>query len=195
MCTAAALADLAQESAEGGPRAYGEAFTAVQSLALHVKALAALQLCLDALLSQPPPPPPPPQPAASLPPELPPPCEADARLEAVRLRFAELLASAERIRTMLRNAEDAGNPMTVCVEELLYRHALGMGREAAVDELLGKLASSCMLYARAKLLLEQLALEPQVGAADRAVLCKYAAGFAWRLQEISQKQQASRLRQ
>ena len=47
----------------------------------------------------------------------------------------------------------------------------------------------------AKLLLEQLALEPQVGAADRAVLCKYAAGFAWRLQEISQKQQAPRLRQ
>ena len=91
--------------------------------------------------------------------------------------------------------------MTVCVEELLYRHALGMGREAAVDELLGKLASSCMLYARAKLLLEQLALEPQVGAADRAVLCKYAAGFAWRLQEISlqesqkQVQQAPRLRQ
>lgn len=76
----------------------------------------------------------------------------------------------------------------VCVEEMLYRHALGMGREAAVDELLGKLASSCVLYARAKLLLEQLALEPQVGDADRAVLCKYAAGFAWRLQEISQKQ-------
>ena len=90
--------------------------------------------------------------------------------------------------------------MPVCVEELLYRHALGMGREAAVDELLGKLGSSCLLYARAKLLLEQLALEPQVGAADRAVLCKYAAGFAWRLQEISQisqrqVQQAPRLRQ
>eukprot|EP00965_Chrysotila_dentata_P262840 6214687-Pleurochrysis_carterae.AAC.1 len=159
---------------------------------------------------------------------------------------------------------------TVCVEEILYRHALIMGREAAVDELLGKLERSCLLYQRAKLLLEQLAHEAevrrregakregrgarqlatphvptrriphvptrltgficarkgaptgdvrsasplrafatvnldlvcsprlasppactfrrwQVGQADRAVLSKYAAGFAWRLYEVATK--------
>ena len=38
---------------------------------------------------------------------------------------------------------------------------------------------------KAKLLLEQLAHEPRVGDADRAVLHKYAAGFAWRLHEIA----------
>jgi len=75
----------------------------------------------------------------------------------------------------------------VCVEEILYRHALIMGREAAVDELLGKLERSCLLYQRAKLLLEQLAHEAEVGQADRAVLSKYAAGFAWRLYEVATK--------
>jgi len=71
------------------------------------------------------------------------------------------------------------------VEELLYGHALAMGREAAIDEMVGKLHTSRALYQRAKLLLEQLAEEPHVGQADRAVLSKYAAGFAWRLQEIA----------
>ena len=47
-----------------------------------------------------------------------------------------------------------------------------------------------MLYQRAKLLLLQLAQEPLVGQADRAVLSKYAAGFAWRLHEISQEQKS-----
>ena len=56
-----------------------------------------------------------------------------------------------------------------------------------MDELLGNLQSSGALYRRAKALLEQLAQEPQVGLADRAVLGKYAAGFEWRLHEIANK--------
>merc|ERR1711988_1702252 len=78
---------------------------------------------------------------------------------------------------------------SVCVEEVLYRQALSMGREAAVDELLGQYESSAMLYSRAKLTLEQLALEPMVGEADRAVLLKYCAGFSWRLGALRAKQQ------
>ena len=223
LARAAALADLAQESADGGPMTYGESFTPVEALALHVKALATMQQCLATLQEQEPTSPLPQTPSqtpllAAL--QQPPGAasgEVDARLQAIRVRFGELLQSAERIRNSLRAprpnpairadvspsdlcslepcmriagtaSANSSNPQMVCVEEMLYRHALGMGREAAVDELLGKLASSCVLYARAKLLLEQLALEPQVGDADRAVLCKYAAGFAWRLQEISQKQ-------
>jgi len=226
LARAAALADLAQESADGGPMTYGESFTPVEALALHVKALATMQQCLATLQEQEPTSPLPQTPSqtpllAALQ-QLPGAASGgvDARLQAIRVRFGELLQSAERIRNSLRTprpepatradpspvifaplligspwiriagsaSANSSNPQMVCVEEMLYRHALGMGREAAVDELLGKLASCCVLYARAKLLLEQLALEPQVGDADRAVLCKYAAGFAWRLQEISQKQ-------
>ena len=82
------------------------------------------------------------------------------------------------------------DPMSVCVEEVLYRQALSMGREAAVDELLGQYEASATLYIRAKLTLEQLALEPMVGDADRQVLQKYGAGFAWRLAALRNKQQA-----
>ena len=53
-------------------------------------------------------------------------------------------------------------------------------------QLLGKLSSSCALYARARLLLLQLACEPEVGEADRAVLLKYIAGFEWRINDILQ---------
>ena len=77
--------------------------------------------------------------------------------------------------------------MSVCVEEVLYRQALCMGREAAVDELLGHYESSAALYVRAKLTLEQLEHEPMVGEADRAVLSKYGAGFAWRLSSLRSK--------
>ena len=101
-----------------------------------------------------------------------------------------VLKSAEavraRLRTESRGAKRGAPSPTVCVEELLYRHALSMGREAAVDELLGKLSSSCALYARARLLLLQLACEPEVGEADRAVLLKYIAGFEWRINDILQ---------
>jgi len=93
---------------------------------------------------------------------------------------------AERLFTRSCRCEQSlSGTTTVCVEELLYGHALAMGREAAIDEMVGKLHTSRALYQRAKLLLEQLAEEPHVGQADRAVLSKYAAGFAWRLQEIA----------
>ena len=35
--------------------------------------------------------------------------------------------------------------------------------------------------------MEQLALEPMVGEADRAVLMNYGAGFTWRLHELRAK--------
>ena len=84
-------------------------------------------------------------------------------------------------------SDSEAEPSSVCVEEVLYRQALSMGREAAVDELLGQYESAAVLYTRAKLTLEQLALEPVVGEADRAVLLKYGAGFAWRLHEMRGK--------
>ena len=59
--------------------------------------------------------------------------EAVAHEEALRTRFTWLLRSAERIRASIK-AEGASAALgasgaaaqTVCVEELLYRHALSM---------------------------------------------------------------------
>jgi len=173
-----ALADLAEMSAQGGGT-LGK-FSTVEALALHVKALDVMHTALSAA-----------QQLESLS------ADAAAHAEALRARFVQLLKSAERVRGLLA-ADGMGSSLsaaasreTVCVEELLYRHALNTGREAAVDELLGKLDASYTLYRRAKFLLLQLAQEPLVGPADRAVLNKYAAGFAWRLVEISQKQRQS----
>ena len=87
-------------------------------------------------------------------------------------------------------SQTAVDVRSVCVEEVLYRQALSMGREAAVDELLGQYEASATLYVRAKLTLEQLALEPSVGEEDRRVLQKYCAGFAWRLAALRNKQSA-----
>jgi hypothetical protein len=173
-----AVAELAQQSADGGLAPHGESFSVVESLALHVKALdltqQALQLAQadtqgDAVVI-----------VGGM-------QQADTHADVLRARFATLLESAEWIREQLRCERSLRSTPTVCVEELLYRHALAMGREAAVDEMVGKLHTSRALYQRAKLLLEQLAEEPKVGHADRAVLSKYAAGFAWRLQEIAMK--------
>ena len=161
-------------------------FSPAEALALHVKALDLLQQTLAALAPASPPPPP-----TGASPPLPPPPRADAAaVDGLRARFGGVLKSAEavraRLRTESRGAKRGAPSPTVCVEELLYRHALSMGREAAVDELLGKLSSSCALYARARLLLLQLACEPEVGEADRAVLLKYIAGFEWRINDILQ---------
>lgn len=108
LARAAALADLAQESAGGGLMAYGESFTPVEALALHVKALATMQQCLATLQEQEPTSPLPQTPSqtpllAAL--QQPPGAasgEVDARLHAIRVRFGELLQSAERIRSSLR---------------------------------------------------------------------------------------------
>lgn len=180
-----AVAELAQQSADGGLAPHGESFSMVESLALHVKALDLTQQALHLAQAD---------------------KQADAivlvnaihptntHADVLRARFATLLESAEWIREQLRCEQSLRSTPTVCVEELLYRHALAMGREAAVDEMVGKLHTSRALYQRAKLLLEQLAEEPQVGHADRAVLSKYAAGFAWRLQEIAMKGEADEAR-
>ncbi|EOD25598.1 hypothetical protein EMIHUDRAFT_457510 [Emiliania huxleyi CCMP1516] len=152
-----------------------------KALALHVKALDLTQQAMQLAPSQAPT-------AAGGSEALAP--RDEAHEDVMRERFSTLLERAEWIRQQLRlTASEAsrGGATTACVEELLYRHALGMGREAAVDEMVGKWAASRALYQRAKLLLEQLAEEPLVGAADRAVLSKYAAGFAWRLREIEEQ--------
>jgi len=176
-----AVAELAQQSAEGGLAPHGESFSMVESLALHVKALDLTQQAMQ--LAQADKQDDPIVVVGAI-------NEANSHADVLRARFATLLESAEWIREQLRCEQILRNTPTVCVEELLYRHALAMGREAAVDEMVGKLNTSRALYQRAKLLLEQLAEEPQVGHADRAVLSKYAAGFAWRLQEIAMKEDA-----
>lgn len=163
----------------------GEVFSSVEALALHVKALDVISNGLVAVtnLSSASPPMPSRLAAAA--------AHAFSQADELRTRFGWLLKSADSVRRSFRSANSPcithttarEESATVCVEELLYRHALSIGREAAVDELLGNICSSAALYSRARLVLEHLAREPLVCDADRTVLTKYAAGFAWRLHE------------
>ena len=58
--------------------------------------------------------------------------------------------------------------------------------ERAVDVPVGHEAAAGAGQREARLLLLQLACEPEVGEADRAVLLKYIAGFEWRINDILQ---------
>ena len=195
-----AIADLASLATEGS--AHGERLTTIEALALHVKALDLISQGIAyaervaATIAHAPPSL---QPAA---------CEAVQQAEALRTRAAGLVRSAEGVKARVAHGsshssltqlppqqqsvvslQQSADPMSVCIEEILYQQALSIGREAAVEELLGNVDSSAVLYVRAKLTFEQLALEATVGEADRVVLRKYAAGFAWRLAALREKQQ------
>ena len=115
---------------------YGESFTPVEALALHVKALATMQQCLATLQEQEPTSPLPQTPShtpllAAL--QQPPGAasgEVDARLQAIRVRFGELLQSAERIRNSLRTPRPEPatradiSPRHLCT----FAHRLSMAR-------------------------------------------------------------------
>jgi Domain of unknown function (DUF3543)/Protein kinase domain len=70
------------------------------------------------------------------------------------------------------------------VEELLYTHALGYGREGAVKQLLGHYESARACYRSAGLLAETLLMEPRVEGEDRKTLESYVDGFAAQITEL-----------
>eukprot|EP00741_Cyanophora_paradoxa_P001330 tig00000478_g1286.t1 len=73
---------------------------------------------------------------------------------------------------------------SVCVERLLYERALQLGREGAVDELMGNALASCNSYTRAIQLLDLVSAEGAISEADRATLRSYMVRFGARLQEL-----------
>jgi len=83
------------------------------------------------------------------------------------------------------------------VEELLYNHALGCGREGAVKQLLGHYEASRSCYRSAGLLAETLLMEPGIEGDDRKTLEGYVDGFAVQITELDelmlQQSQQSRM--
>ena len=90
------------------------------------------------------------------------------------------------------------NIVVTSVEELLYTHSLGYGREGAVKQLLGHYEAARACYRSAGLLAETLLMEPHVEGEDRQTLEAYVDGFAAQITELDellttqQQQQQSR---
>ena len=74
----------------------------------------------------------------------------------------------------------------VSVEELIYNHAMGYGREGAVKQLLGQFEHARSCYRTAGLLAETLLMESGMGNDDRKVLEEYVDGFAARITELDE---------
>jgi hypothetical protein len=72
----------------------------------------------------------------------------------------------------------------ICVEELIYNHALASGRDGAVKQLLGQYEAARTCYRSAGLLAETLLMEPSIGAEDRKILEGYVDGFATRINDL-----------
>jgi hypothetical protein len=95
------------------------------------------------------------------------------------------------------------NVVVMSVEELLYTHALGYGREGAVKQLLGHFEAARACYRSAGLLAETLLMEPHVEGEDRKTIESYVDSFAAQITELDtlllsqqqqqQQQQQSRL--
>ena len=76
------------------------------------------------------------------------------------------------------------NIVVTSVEELLYTHSLGYGREGAVKQLLGHYEAARACYRSAGLLAETLLMEPHVEGEDRQTLEAYVDGFAAQITEL-----------
>jgi Domain of unknown function (DUF3543) len=72
------------------------------------------------------------------------------------------------------------------IEELLYTHSLGYGREGAVKQLLGHYEAARSCYRSAGLLAETLLMEPCVEGEDRKTLENYVDGFAIQITELDE---------
>ena len=78
------------------------------------------------------------------------------------------------------------NVVVTSVEELLYTHSLGYGREGAVKQLLGHYEAARACYRSAGLLAETLLMEPHVEGEDRQTLEAYVDGFAAQITELDE---------
>lgn len=88
------------------------------------------------------------------------------------------------------------NVIVTSVEELLYTHSLGYGREGAVKQLLGHYEAARACYRSAGLLAETLLMEPHLEGEDRQTLEAYVDGFSAQITELDEllttQQQQSR---
>lgn len=100
-------------------------------------------------------------------------------------QFKGVLGRGDAANTEIRNlAPTQGSVVMTSVEELLFQHSLGFGREGAVKQLLGHFEASRSSYRSAGLLAETLLMESKVQGDDRKVLEGYVDNFAARIREL-----------
>eukprot|EP00537_Pseudo-nitzschia_pungens_P006009 CAMPEP_0172362358 /NCGR_PEP_ID=MMETSP1060-20121228/5983_1 /TAXON_ID=37318 /ORGANISM="Pseudo-nitzschia pungens, Strain cf. cingulata" /LENGTH=1094 /DNA_ID=CAMNT_0013084849 /DNA_START=556 /DNA_END=3840 /DNA_ORIENTATION=- len=105
------------------------------------------------------------------------------RADAANVEISKLLASGSN------GGQREGQQETtnaICVEELIYNHALASGRDGAVKHLLGQYEAARSCYRTAGLLAETLIMEVDIGSDDRKILEGYVDGFAARITELDQ---------
>jgi len=108
------------------------------------------------------------------------------RADAANVEISKLVGSGNNSTSSVGNKEGNQTPNTMCVEELIYNHALASGRDGAVKQLLGQYEAARSCYRSAGLLAETLLMEVNVGADDRKILEGYVDGFAARITELDQ---------
>lgn len=87
----------------------------------------------------------------------------------------------------LPSSQNSANQSSLSsVEELLYHHSLGYGREGAVKQLLGHYEAARFCYRSAGLLAETLLMEPKIENDDRKTLESFVDGFAMQITEIDE---------
>jgi hypothetical protein len=92
--------------------------------------------------------------------------------------------SAEISKLSASAVSDQEDTTVPCLEELMFSHVVGYGREGAVKQLLGQLESARSCYRTAGLLAETLLMESSLVADDRKLLEEYVDGFAARIHEL-----------
>ncbi|OZJ02513.1 hypothetical protein BZG36_04253 [Bifiguratus adelaidae] len=117
----------------------------------------------------------------------------NAAVQWMRDRFNECLERAEYAKSKCPNDNDEGN-WDICMEKLLYDHALEMSRNAAVNELVGEDLAGCeKAYQIAIWMLEAIldtrsqSEEEAMDDEDRRVVQKFVTSITNRLNALRKK--------
>lgn len=96
-----------------------------------------------------------------------------------------------KISTLMQSQSDQQGSSevipAVTVEEIIFKHALGYGREGTVKQLLGQFESAQSCYRNAGLLAETLLMESEkMGGDERKIVQECVDGFAARIAELDE---------
>jgi serine/threonine-protein kinase ULK/ATG1 len=114
----------------------------------------------------------------------------------VRARYSELMDWAERLSLKLQNSQSSlssssgsGSLVAACAEDILYKYALKLAKEAAYNEYLSdqsKWQQCSAMYMRSKLVFEHLLYDAEnMSKSDQQMLASYVTSFEKRIQHAS----------
>ncbi len=101
-------------------------------------------------------------------------------------KFTESVSRSQSLTSKIQSDPQLCTSVT-CVEQLTYEYALLVGREAAVDELLGNHILAYQRYEVCLVLLELIGSWLTDDDADRAAVAKYVDSFVERQRFVARK--------